>query len=67
MEDSSQNKIEAYFYTLESHIFKPIEERTITSSCYATLFLLFTIIDSMVRLTDNNVLVIFSIPYKFEV
>jgi len=53
MEDS-EAKINEYFYLIDRHILKPIEDRLIDTSCYATIILLFAAIDSLGKLMHPN-------------
>jgi hypothetical protein len=52
--NKSKNKLESYFALIERHILDPIEKGILKSSCFASLMLLFSAIDGLGKLTDNN-------------
>jgi hypothetical protein len=58
-------KIDVYFYLIDRHIIKPIEEGILDKSCYATTILLFTAIDSLGKLTHPKAKVGVAVRFKY--
>lgn len=49
-----KEKLHQYFGIIERHIFEPIENTDLSESCYASITLLFSVIDGLGKLIHKN-------------
>jgi hypothetical protein len=52
--DDQKEKLLEYFKIIERHIFEPIENSDLSKSCYATIILLFSVIDGLGKLQHKK-------------